>query len=77
LAQIAKTKGLEWFKGIVLFTSRQDEYVSYHSSSIKSTEEHEYGNNSRTELLQQMVNSLLCNIKNERILRIDVNYQLK
>jgi Putative serine esterase (DUF676) len=66
LVQLAEAKGLERFQNVVLFSSLQDTYSPSASSRIEST-------SSITEI---MAHNLLRSIKTEKLMRVDVNFQL-
>lgn len=72
---LSKAKGLEWFRGIVLFGSRQDQYVPYHSSRIELPDETNEG--STAMMNREIVRNLSTRLPAERLVRVDVTYDLQ
>ena len=82
-----KTKGLGWFKNIVLLGSAQDNYAPFESARIqqclKGDPNDEYGTkkknkeqNRKVKLQRMMAENIMKQVKVPLIHRIDVNFEI-
>jgi hypothetical protein len=75
LVHLSEKTGLEFFKHLVLVSSRQDQYVAFESARIEMSNAAErdpkFG-----QLYTKMVNNLLEPLDVERVIRLDVDFQL-
>merc|ERR1712129_90294 len=74
LVRLAEQPGLDYFKHVVLVSSKQDQYVSFESARIEMSKTAEC--DPKFGLVSaKMVQSLLEPVKAERIIRLDVDFQ--
>jgi len=75
LVHLSEKPGLEFFKNLVLVSSRQDQYVAFESARIEMSKvaerDQKFG-----QLYAKLVNNLLEPLDVERVIRLDVDFQL-
>jgi len=73
LVRLAEKPGLEYFKQVVLVSSKQDQYVPFESARIEMSETAECDPKFGT-VYAKMVQSLLEPVKAEQVIRLDVDF---
>lgn len=74
LYKLSKTKGLEYFQGIVLVSSYQDQYAPFESARVEIS--HTWAQQPGQDTYSLMVKSLLEPVQPERVFRFDVNFKI-
>jgi len=70
--KLSKTKGLEWFKHVVLVSSYLDHYSPYESSRIEISKNH-----ADDLVYKEMAHNILSRIKSNKLYRVDVVFNIK
>lgn len=73
LVRLAEQPGLDYFKHVVLVSSKQDQYVSFESARIEMSETAECDSKFGS-VYAKMVQSLLEPVKAEQVIRLDVDF---
>ncbi|CAD8092276.1 unnamed protein product [Paramecium sonneborni] len=71
LYKLSLYEGLGWFTNIALMSSYQDTYSPFESARIQRPK----GNNKDVMIINKMIDNIMKNIPNQKIDRLDVNYE--
>jgi len=74
LYQLSKTRGLEFFQGVVLVSSYQDQYAPFESARVELCSH--WDKQPDKDVYTSMVNNVWESVKPERVFRFDVNFKI-
>ncbi|CAD8069313.1 unnamed protein product [Paramecium primaurelia] len=72
LYKLSSYEGLGWFTNIALMSSYQDTYSPFESARIQRPK----GNSKDVMIINKMIDNIMKNLSNQKIDRLDVNYEL-
>lgn len=77
LYKLSQTKGLQWFKHIVLVSSYQDSYAPFDSARIQvSPAARANKSDPAGQMYLKMAHNILANIPQEVLYRIDIDFNI-
>lgn len=74
LYKLSKTKGMEFFKGIVLVSCYQDQYAPFESARIEIPSAWEKDKDK--DVIKEMIKGIWEPVRPERVLRLDVDFKI-